>query len=193
MTRNVVSFTSFCFSVKAGDRCILDVLGLESKQNPHQITVRASALHYQQWTWSLCMGCTAIRDEFLISLGYWRAGLLADVKCSGGVLSQGASHHGLQCWALPCVTKSFLGQWDPLVLEKHHLLWLLCNSLSPCSSDSFLFTGGGQTSHTMTVCVSRGTGSFVFKPPLPLSTCDLSSMKEFRLSGTLNLRLRGIL
>ena len=57
VTWPVVSLISFCPAVKAGDACILDVLGSEGEHTPYQVVVRASTLGlYQQLAWNLFTG-----------------------------------------------------------------------------------------------------------------------------------------
>ena len=131
VTRPVVSFICFCSAVKAGDTCILDVLGSEGEQTPHQVVVRASTFGlYQQLAWNLFTGWLQW-DMSHIFFRCWNVGFLVGVKQSGVHHLSGTSHHGLWCWALTCVTESSLGEWCPLAVGKW---WLLCLAWKACSS-----------------------------------------------------------
>lgn len=131
VTRPVGSFISFCSEVKAGNTCILDVLGSEGEQTPHQVVVRASTFGlYQQLAWNLFIGWLQW-DMSHLFFRCWNVGFLAGVKQSGAHRLSGASRHGLWCWAFTRVTGSSLGEWDPLAVGKW---WHLCLAWKACSS-----------------------------------------------------------
>lgn len=136
VTRPVGSFISFCSEVKAGNTCILDVLGSEGEQTPHQVVVRASTFGlYQQLAWNLFIGWLQW-DMSHLFFRCWNVGFLAGVKQSGVHRLSGASRHGLRCWAFTRVTGSSLGEWDPLAVGKW---WRMCLAWKACSSCAWLW------------------------------------------------------